>query len=212
GILAALVRRAVTGRGCVVDASLYETGLAWLKGHHASFSTSGIVPERHRTGSHRVVPFESFETSTGPIIVAAGNDRLFAKLATARARTSTARHPRRVSTPTRCAASGAEEARARAEPARPRPALLVAVIWGLAFVATRIGLDDLTPPQLAAARFLIAAFPVVVLARPRVAWPALIAVGLTLFAGQFILQFFGIAGGMPPGLASIVVQTQALFT
>src|SRR5438034_1721718 len=81
GILAALVRRGVTGRGCVVDASLYETGLAWLKGHHASFSTSGIVPERHRTGSHRVVPFESFETSTGPIIVAAGNDRLFAKLA-----------------------------------------------------------------------------------------------------------------------------------
>ncbi len=81
GILAALVRRAATGRGCVVDASLYETGLAWLKGHHASFSTSGIVPERHRTGSHRVVPFESFETSTGPIIVAAGNDRLFAKLA-----------------------------------------------------------------------------------------------------------------------------------
>jgi len=81
GILAALVRRNATGRGCVVDASLYETGLAWLKGHHASFSTSGIVPERHRTGSHRVVPFESFETSTGPIIVAAGNDRLFAKLA-----------------------------------------------------------------------------------------------------------------------------------
>jgi len=79
-------------------------------------------------------------------------------------------------------------------------------------VATRIGLDDLTPPQLAAARFLIAALPVAVLPRPRVAWPALIAIGLTLFAGQFILQFFGIAGGMPPGLASIVVQTQALFT
>jgi crotonobetainyl-CoA:carnitine CoA-transferase CaiB-like acyl-CoA transferase len=81
GILAALVRRAASGRGCVVDASLYETGLAWLKGHYASFSTSGVIPERHRTGSHRVVPFESFETETGPIIVAAGNDRLFAKLA-----------------------------------------------------------------------------------------------------------------------------------
>src|SRR5690242_10398892 len=81
GILAALVRRGATGRGCVVDASLYETGLAWLKGHHASFSASGLVPERHRTGSHRVVPFEAFETTTGPIIVAAGNDRLFAKLA-----------------------------------------------------------------------------------------------------------------------------------
>src|SRR5262249_20417908 len=58
GILAALVRRSATGRGCVVDASLYETGLAWLKGHYASFSTSGVIPERHRTGSHRVVPFE----------------------------------------------------------------------------------------------------------------------------------------------------------
>jgi O-acetylserine/cysteine efflux transporter len=45
-----------------------------------------------------------------------------------------------------------------------------------------------------------------------VSWPALVAVGLTLFTGQFLLQFFGIAGGMPPGLASIVVQTQALFT
>jgi O-acetylserine/cysteine efflux transporter len=79
-------------------------------------------------------------------------------------------------------------------------------------VATRIGLDDLSPPQLAAARFVIAAAPALVLARPRVPWSMLIAVGLPLFAGQFLLQFFGIAGGMPPGLASIVVQTQALFT
>jgi O-acetylserine/cysteine efflux transporter len=79
-------------------------------------------------------------------------------------------------------------------------------------VATRIGLDELSPPQLAAARFLIAATPVLVVARPRVPWTALVSVGLTLFAGQFLFQFFGIAAGMPPGLASIVVQSQALFT
>ena len=30
-------------------------------------------------------------------------------------------------------------------------AVVVAVLWGLAFIATRIGLDELTPPQLAAA-------------------------------------------------------------
>jgi O-acetylserine/cysteine efflux transporter len=88
----------------------------------------------------------------------------------------------------------------------------VAVIWGLAFVATRVGLDDLSPPQLAAARFVVAAVPVVVLPRPSAPWLTLVAVGLTLFAGQFLLQFFGIARGMPPGLAAIVVQTQALFT
>jgi crotonobetainyl-CoA:carnitine CoA-transferase CaiB-like acyl-CoA transferase len=81
GILGALVRRATTGAGGVVDASLFETGLAWLKGHYASFRASGAVPERHRTGSNRVVPFQAFESKTGPLIVAAGNDRLFAKLA-----------------------------------------------------------------------------------------------------------------------------------
>jgi crotonobetainyl-CoA:carnitine CoA-transferase CaiB-like acyl-CoA transferase len=81
GALAGLVQRQRTGRGCVVDASLYETGLAWLKGHFASYRASGEVPERHRTGSQRVVPFQGFETKTGTMIVAAGNDRLFAKLA-----------------------------------------------------------------------------------------------------------------------------------
>ena len=81
GALAGLVHRAATGKGCVVDASLFETGLAWMKGHYVSFLSSGQMPERHRTGSNRVVPFEAFETSTGPIIIAAGNDRLFAKLA-----------------------------------------------------------------------------------------------------------------------------------
>ncbi len=91
-------------------------------------------------------------------------------------------------------------------------AVFVAAVWGLAFVATRLGLDDLSAPLLAASRFVIAAVPALVLPRPPVGWPALIAVGLTLFAGQFVLQFFGIALGMPPGLASVVVQTQALFT
>jgi len=91
-------------------------------------------------------------------------------------------------------------------------ALLVVVIWGLAFVATRWALDDFSPPQLTALRFLVAAAPALALARPRVPWRILVPIGLTLFMGQFLLQFFGIASGMPPGLAAIVVQTQALFT
>jgi O-acetylserine/cysteine efflux transporter len=90
--------------------------------------------------------------------------------------------------------------------------VLVAVLWGLAFVATRIGLDSFSPPALAAIRFLIAAVPACVLPRPPISWTSLIAVGLFLFAGQFLFQFFGIALGMPAGLAAIVVQTQALFT
>src|SRR5262245_6620139 len=91
-------------------------------------------------------------------------------------------------------------------------AVLVAVIWGLAFVATRIGLDEVSPPELTALRFALAAVPVVFRPRPPVSWRLLILVGLTLFTGQFLFQFFGISRGMPPGLAAIVVQMQALFT
>jgi O-acetylserine/cysteine efflux transporter len=68
---------------------------------------------------------------------------------------------------------------------------MVAVIWGVAFVATRIGLDDLSPPQLAAARFVIAALPVLVLPRPRAPRATLVAVGLTLFAGHVLPRRVG---------------------
>jgi O-acetylserine/cysteine efflux transporter len=90
--------------------------------------------------------------------------------------------------------------------------VVVAVLWGVAFVATRIGLDSFSPAQLAALRFVIAGLPALVVPRPAVGWPLLIATGLTLYAGQFLFQFFGMAAGMPPGLAALVVQTQAFFT
>lgn len=91
-------------------------------------------------------------------------------------------------------------------------AVLVAVIWGVAFVISKLGLEDFTPPQLTALRFLVAAFAVLWLPRPNISWGALLAIGLTVFTGQFLLQFFGIAYGMPAGLTAVVVQTQALFT
>jgi O-acetylserine/cysteine efflux transporter len=91
-------------------------------------------------------------------------------------------------------------------------AVLVATIWGIAFVVSKIGLESFTPPQLTALRFLVAAVAAIWLPRPRVLWLPLIGVGLTVFTGQFLLQFFGIANGMPAGLTAVVVQTQALFT
>ena len=91
-------------------------------------------------------------------------------------------------------------------------ALAVAVMWGLAFVATRVALDVVSPPLLTALRFLVAAVPALWLPRPRVGWVALVMVGLSLYTGQFLFQFFGIALGMPPGLAAVVIHTQALFT
>ena len=91
-------------------------------------------------------------------------------------------------------------------------AVLVAVIWGLAFVASRMALDELQPELMTALRFSIAAIPCLFVRRPDVPWPLLIAISLSLFLGQFLAQAFAIAHGVPVGLSSVIVQSQALFT
>src|SRR6195952_3373772 len=91
-------------------------------------------------------------------------------------------------------------------------AVLVAVIWGLGFVGSRLALDELSPALMTAMRFAIAAVPCLFVRRPKVSWPVLIAISSTLFLGQFLSQSWGIAHGVPVGLASVVVQSQALFT
>ncbi|HKU06541.1 MAG TPA: EamA family transporter [Bradyrhizobium sp.] len=91
-------------------------------------------------------------------------------------------------------------------------AVLVAVIWGLAFVASRIALDEFSPELMTALRFAIAAIPCLFVRRPDVSWPLLIAISFSLFLGQFLAQAFAIAQGVPVGLSSVIVQSQALFT
>ncbi|MGY3533803.1 MULTISPECIES: EamA family transporter [Bradyrhizobium] len=99
------------------------------------------------------------------------------------------------------------------KPADVGIAVMVAVIWGLAFVATRFALNELPPELMTALRFGIAAVPCLFLRKPRqVSWPLLIAISLTLFLGQFLAQSIAIAHGMPVGLTSVIVQSQALFT
>jgi O-acetylserine/cysteine efflux transporter len=98
------------------------------------------------------------------------------------------------------------------KPADAALAVLTSVIWGLAFVATKLALESFSPPQLTALRFLIACLPALLLPRPRIGWPLLILIGLTLFTGQFLLLFFAFTNGLPPGVASVTQQMQAFFT
>ena len=91
-------------------------------------------------------------------------------------------------------------------------AVMVAVIWGLAFVASRIALDELPPELMTALRFAIAAVPCLFVRKPKVSWPLLIAISFALFLGQFLAQSIAIAHGVPVGLTSVIVQSQALFT
>ena len=83
GCIAALLRRATTGEGCVVDTSLFETALGWLQVMMAGFQATGRQPARHRSGNPNVVVFQALPTQDGEVVVAAANDRLFAKLARA---------------------------------------------------------------------------------------------------------------------------------
>jgi crotonobetainyl-CoA:carnitine CoA-transferase CaiB-like acyl-CoA transferase len=94
GCIAGLLQRERTGNGCVVDASLYETALGLLTVHFARYQASGELPERHPSGSLAVVIFQAIDTADGQVIVAAANDRLFAKLAKALGRPQWAEDPR----------------------------------------------------------------------------------------------------------------------
>ncbi|MGO4589523.1 EamA family transporter [Paenarthrobacter sp. 2TAF44] len=96
-------------------------------------------------------------------------------------------------------------------------AVLVAVLWGVNFVAIDLGLHangrDVPPLLFVAFRFLLVVFPFILFIRkPDVSWKAIIGVGLFMSAGQFGLLYLGMALGMPAGLASLVLQAQVLFT
>ena len=92
-------------------------------------------------------------------------------------------------------------------------ALGLAVLWGLNFVVIEIGLEHFPPLLFSALRFLVAAVPaVLVLRHPGVPWRWVALVALTLGIVKFGLLFTGMAAGMPAGLSSLVLQTQALFT
>lgn len=79
-ILAALFRRERTGVGCTVEVSLYETALSWMAIAAAQYQSSGEVPARFGSGAATIVPYRAYATQTDYLVVAAGNNVLFAKL------------------------------------------------------------------------------------------------------------------------------------
>jgi len=80
GILAALKHRDDTGKGCIVDASLYETAVAWMTNSVASTAVDGRNPERQGSGARGMAPYQAYACSDGHLVVAAPNDNLFNKL------------------------------------------------------------------------------------------------------------------------------------
>jgi O-acetylserine/cysteine efflux transporter len=92
-------------------------------------------------------------------------------------------------------------------------ALVVIIVWGLNFVVIKIGLHDMPPMLLGALRFMLAAFPAILFVRrPQIPLRWLLLYGLTISLGQFAFLFYAMSVGMPAGLASLVLQSQAFFT
>lgn len=94
GVLAALAERRQSGRGGIIDASLYETALAWMTIPLAAYAVNGQLPARVGSGVEMIVPYQAFAARDGHLMVAAGNDNLFRRLCGALGRQGLAEDPR----------------------------------------------------------------------------------------------------------------------
>jgi crotonobetainyl-CoA:carnitine CoA-transferase CaiB-like acyl-CoA transferase len=79
-IVAALGNRDRAGVAQLVETSLYETAVNWLPYQLAGYLASGEVPEPLGSALAVIAPYEAFATADGLVMIAAGNDRLFAAL------------------------------------------------------------------------------------------------------------------------------------
>ncbi|MEM1161582.1 MAG: CoA transferase [Pseudomonadota bacterium] len=79
GVITALLRRASTGTGGVVDTALFETALGWMMYFLPIFSATGKVPGKAGSGVVMITPYQIFQCADGELMIAAGNDNLFAK-------------------------------------------------------------------------------------------------------------------------------------
>ncbi|USQ81383.1 CoA transferase [Ornithinimicrobium faecis] len=83
GTLAALHHRTATGRGQWIDLSLLDAQVSWLSNVAGAWFASGGVPARYGTGHPSIVPSEAFATSDGLLMLAAGNDAMWDRMAAA---------------------------------------------------------------------------------------------------------------------------------
>jgi len=82
GILSLLLSRKSTGKGGLVDVSLFETAATWMNMMSAQYLASGLLPKKNGSGQVGIVPYKAYATKDGHLVVTAGNNELFGKLAT----------------------------------------------------------------------------------------------------------------------------------
>jgi crotonobetainyl-CoA:carnitine CoA-transferase CaiB-like acyl-CoA transferase len=83
GVLAALLERERTGKGALVDVSLYETAVGYVGYHLVGYLADGTVPRGEGTRFPMVAPYQVLRTGDGELMIAGGNDRIFAAICSA---------------------------------------------------------------------------------------------------------------------------------
>jgi crotonobetainyl-CoA:carnitine CoA-transferase CaiB-like acyl-CoA transferase len=78
-VCAAIAHRAETGVGQYIDLALLDTQVAILANQAMNYLATGEVPQRIGNAHPNIVPYQTFKTSDGDIILACGNDNLFNK-------------------------------------------------------------------------------------------------------------------------------------
>lgn len=101
GILCAVMQRRESGVGRTVDVSLYETAISWMMGYVPRYLLTGEIAKPIGSGQVGIAPYRAFETSNGHLVIAAGNDALFARLTKALNRPEWLDDPRFTSNPER---------------------------------------------------------------------------------------------------------------
>jgi len=82
GILAAIVERNKSGKGTLVETSLFETGATWVSYHLSAEQLSGTPSVRSGSGHPTFSPYGIFTTGEGAICIGVGSDNIFEKLCT----------------------------------------------------------------------------------------------------------------------------------
>jgi crotonobetainyl-CoA:carnitine CoA-transferase CaiB-like acyl-CoA transferase len=94
GILAALHDRDLTGKGQHVETNLMSSALSALVNQTSAYVAGGVVPNRMGNAHLSLFPYEPLQTGDGELIVVAGNDGQFRKLAEVLGHPELADHPR----------------------------------------------------------------------------------------------------------------------
>ncbi len=93
-------------------------------------------------------------------------------------------------------------------------ALTIAFVWGSNFIVAKFGMDEIPPFLLLCLRFIFSTFPLIFfIPKPKeLSWSLMTGIALTLGVGKFSFVFWSLNFGFSPGLASLLLQTQVLFT